>query len=243
MVAANIGSFSVGEQVSARAVAARQLERDRQVPAEGAGAVVVLAMHVVGDGAADRDEARAGRDGQEPAAAIRLRPAGDREDVGEPDAGLAGQHARVPVEGDEAVEAAAVEQPAARVERHVAIGPAAALGEGGRCAPPSASAAASAGRRRSPGRRTETRCRAGHGPAPGAGSPRATPSRSRPGREQDQAQAGRRAPARRGPSGRRRPGPRPCARARSGATCAGSRSGSPASSPRAGRGCRRCSRG
>ena len=36
------------------------------------------------------------------------------KDVGESHAGLAGQDARFPVEGDEAVEAAAVEQSAAR---------------------------------------------------------------------------------------------------------------------------------
>src|SRR5229473_4561013 len=56
--------------------------------AEGSSAVMVLTVDVVGDGSADGDEARAGRDGKEPS--FREEYA---EDVGEADAAFAAEHA------------------------------------------------------------------------------------------------------------------------------------------------------
>jgi len=92
--------------------------------AEGAGAVVVLAMHVVGDRAADRDVARAGNDRKEPAARH-----GEVEDFGKQHAGLAAQDAGDGIETDETVQAARMQQRAAVVQAAVAVAAAVAVGE------------------------------------------------------------------------------------------------------------------
>jgi hypothetical protein len=106
-----------------RAVGAQQFEAE-QMFAERAGAMMILAVHVVGDRAADRDVLRARADREEPAARHR-----EREDVGEQHAGLAVQDAGTWIERDEAVEAARVQQRAAVVQAHVAVAAAVAVGE------------------------------------------------------------------------------------------------------------------
>jgi hypothetical protein len=90
--------------------------------AEGAGPVMVLPVDVVGDGAAERDEARAGRDRQEPA--LRQRHV---DDGGEENARLGADDARLEVEIEDAVERAAVEDDATVVEARVAVAPAIAI--------------------------------------------------------------------------------------------------------------------
>ncbi len=67
MVAAYQSGFSVRGAEAAGAVGADQFEA-RDVAAEGAGDLVVLAVDVVGDGAAEGDVLGARRDGQEEAA-------------------------------------------------------------------------------------------------------------------------------------------------------------------------------
>ena len=86
-------------------IGADQLEA-RHVAAEGAGDVVVLAVDVIGDGAADGDKFCARGDGQEPAPGD-----GEVQYLGQGDAGLAAQQAVGRIEGDEAVQTRA--QPAA----------------------------------------------------------------------------------------------------------------------------------
>jgi hypothetical protein len=63
--------------------------------------MMVLPVHVVGDGAAERGELRPRRDRQEPA-----RGQGEVDDLGKQHAGFAAQDAGLRIEGDEAVEVA-----------------------------------------------------------------------------------------------------------------------------------------
>ena len=63
------------------------------VAAEGAGDVVVFAVDVVGDGAAEGDVLGAGGDGEEEAAGD-----GEVEDLGEGDAGFGGEEAGLGIE-------------------------------------------------------------------------------------------------------------------------------------------------
>src|SRR5690606_32730741 len=63
--------------------------------------VMVLAMHVAGNGTADADEARAGRDRQEPAARQE-----DIDQLGQSDPGVAVDRALVRIERMQAVERA-----------------------------------------------------------------------------------------------------------------------------------------
>lgn len=81
-------------------------------------------MHVIGDGAADGNETRARRHGKEPAARHD-----ERKYVSEQYAGLAGQHATIGIEGDEAVEAAHLQQRAAGIQPDIAIAATIAVGE------------------------------------------------------------------------------------------------------------------
>src|SRR5262249_2953198 len=96
------------------------------VIAEGTGLVVVLAVHVVGDGAAHRDEARSRQHRQAPAARHE-----DVLDVAQRGAGFASQPAGRRVEADEAVEARGAPPGAARVEAGIAVGAAQSIGDAG----------------------------------------------------------------------------------------------------------------
>ena len=98
----------------------------RDVSAEGPGTVMVLTVDVVGDGSADGDEARAGRDRKKPSFREKY-----VDDVGEADAAFAAQHASRFVESEDAVKAAAIDQFAAGVETRVAIAAAQTIGEQG----------------------------------------------------------------------------------------------------------------
>ena len=82
----------------AGAVGADQLEAGN-VAAEGSGDVVVLAVDVVGNGAADGDVFGAGSDGQKEAARD-----GEVENLGESDAGFAAENAGLRIEADQAVQ-------------------------------------------------------------------------------------------------------------------------------------------
>jgi hypothetical protein len=86
------------------------------VRAEGSGAVMILAMHVVRDRSADRNKASSGSNGQEPS--LRQKHV---DDVGKADAAFAAHHARGFVKPEDAVEATAVDQIAAGVETRVAV--------------------------------------------------------------------------------------------------------------------------
>ena len=83
----------------ARAVGADELEL-RHVAAEGAGDVMVLAVDVVRDRAAERDVLRAGRDRQKEAARN-----GEVENLRERDAGLGGEDTGRRIEPEQAVHA------------------------------------------------------------------------------------------------------------------------------------------
>jgi hypothetical protein len=96
--------------------------------AEGAGAMMILAVHVVGDGAAERDEARSGRHRQKPAARNR-----QGQDLVEQDAGFAAQQPRLLIEGDEAIERTRIDQPTAGVQTDIAITAPVAEGQYGDC--------------------------------------------------------------------------------------------------------------
>ena len=114
MVAAYQSGFSVGEQ--RRRVPSERTSSKRDVAAEGAGDVVVLAVDVVGDGAAEGDVFGSGRDGQEEAARD-----GEVEDLRERDAGLGGEKAGLGVEVDQAVHAGGEQQIAVLEQADVAI--------------------------------------------------------------------------------------------------------------------------
>ncbi len=94
------------------------------VAGEGAGAVVVFAVDVVGDRAADGDEAGAGGHGEKP-----TRRNAEAEDRVEAAPGLAVEAAGGGVERNPAVEPAGHQQAPAVVEAGVAIAPAESVGE------------------------------------------------------------------------------------------------------------------
>ncbi len=108
-----------------RAVGAKQFEAPHMA-AEGAGDMVVLAVHVVSQCAAKGDEARAGGHRQEPAARQQV-----ADDIVEQHAGLGTQHACRFVEGEVAIEAARLQQLAAGVDADVAVAAAVAPGQHG----------------------------------------------------------------------------------------------------------------
>ena len=116
---------SLGLQSMRDAVGAQQRQRS-DVVAQRAGPVVVLAVHVVGDGAADRDEAgaRASPAGTSRAAATR----GD--DLVEQHAGLALEHARVAAsKAMKRSRPRVSQQLARRVQAGVAVAAAVAVGQ------------------------------------------------------------------------------------------------------------------
>ncbi len=94
------------------------------VSAEGPSTVMVLTVDVVGDCAANGDEACAGRDRKEPSFREKY-----VDDVGEADAAFAAKHASRFVESEDAVKAPAVDQFSAGVETRVAIAASKAIGE------------------------------------------------------------------------------------------------------------------
>src|SRR6267143_450749 len=96
------------------------------VSAEGSGTVMVLTMHVVGNGPAHGNEARARRDQQKPSFREKY-----VDDIGKADATFAAQHASGFVEPEDAVEAAAVDQFAAGVETRVPVAAAETIWEQG----------------------------------------------------------------------------------------------------------------
>ena len=102
IVAANSRLVLRGEQ-SSRVPSERSSSKCATWQPNVPATMMVLAVDVVGDGAADGDELRARRHRQEPAARNAT-----REDVGQQHAGLALEHAARRVERDEAIEAARV---------------------------------------------------------------------------------------------------------------------------------------
>ena len=124
-VAANQAAPLAGAADDLLAIGALQVERQHMV-AERAAPVVVLAVHIVGDGAAHRDQARAGQHRQPPAARQE-----EVLDVAQHHARLAGQPAGRLVEGDEAIEAGRTPQGAAGIEAGIAIAAAEPVGDAG----------------------------------------------------------------------------------------------------------------
>ena len=128
------------------------------VAAEGSGAVVVLAVDVVGDGAAERHELGARRHRHEPAAGHA-----DGQERADRQSRLGPNHAGRPVGRHDAVEPAGAQQVAAVVEAHVAVGAPHAVGQRGTDAGPEG-----AGEVVEVGRLGHAAPRARH-PAPGRG--------------------------------------------------------------------------
>src|SRR6478672_2659348 len=92
--------------------------------AETADHMMVLAVNVIGDGSADRDEFRAGRDRQEPSAA------NDQiEDFRQGDAGFALENSGRLIERQKMVHPASVQENAIRVQAAVAIAAAIPMNE------------------------------------------------------------------------------------------------------------------
>ena len=85
--------------------------------AEGADILMVLAVHVVRDRAAERDELRARHDRREPA--VRH---GHAQQPVERQPGLGAQHAALAVERQDAVEQVGDDQPPALVQADIAVG-------------------------------------------------------------------------------------------------------------------------
>lgn len=96
------------------------------VRAEGSRTVVILSMDIVGDRASDRDEAGAGSDWKEPS--LREKHI---DDVREADTAFAAKYAGRFVEGQEAIEAPAVDEFAPGVETGVAVTASEAIGKQG----------------------------------------------------------------------------------------------------------------
>ena len=110
-----LGVF-LGRQRQHLAGGARQADRVH-VRAEGAGMLVVLAVHVVRDRAAEGHELRSRHDRREPA--VRH---GHAQQPVERQPGLGAQHAALAVEGHDAVEPVGDDQPPALVQAHIAVG-------------------------------------------------------------------------------------------------------------------------
>ena len=98
-----------------RSVGAEKLEAI-QMAAEGPGAMMVLAMHVIGDGAANGQEPGSRHGRQDPSGRNR-----EVENSRKLNARLASHRAAVDVEGQETVQVSAFDQRTARVETAVAI--------------------------------------------------------------------------------------------------------------------------
>ena len=78
--------------------------------AEAARAMMILAMHVIGDRTADADEFGARRYRQKPAAIKPFSSTKDAQDIGQGYARFDLDHAGFAVEGDEAIEPAHIDQ-------------------------------------------------------------------------------------------------------------------------------------
>src|SRR5688572_24259494 len=98
--------------------------------AKRAEPMMVLSMDVVRDRAPNGDEAGPRRHWQEPPPATCLRFAHNFQNIGEANASLALKHAGFVVECYKPVKRSAVDQAAARIQRHVAIGPSASIRKG-----------------------------------------------------------------------------------------------------------------
>src|SRR5271165_3060176 len=96
------------------------------VVSEGSSTMMVLPVDVIGNGSADGNKARPGRDGKEPSFRQEY-----VENIGEADATFAAQHACRFVETEDAVEPATVDEFAAGVETRIAVTAAEAKGEQG----------------------------------------------------------------------------------------------------------------
>ena len=112
-----------GRAVEALAVGADELKLG-DVGAEGAGEVVIFAVDVVGNGAAEGDVFRSRGDGEEPA--VRD---GEVEELGEREAGFGGEDSLLLVKAEQAVHAGGDEEVAALEEAGVAVAAAHADGE------------------------------------------------------------------------------------------------------------------
>ena len=120
--AEKLGTVS-GADLDGGAVAPEQSE-PQDVAAEGAGAVMVLAVDVVRDRAPERHEFGAGRHRHEPAARY-----GERQQRPDRQARLGPHHAARPVGRDQPVEPSGADEMAAAVEADVAVGAPEAMGE------------------------------------------------------------------------------------------------------------------
>jgi hypothetical protein len=105
------------------AIAANQADA-QDVIAESAERMVALAVHVIGDGAAYRDELCSRRDGQNPAARD-----GKPLDVPQQHAGFADQTAGIVIESDEMIQPRRHPEYAFRVEADVPVTAAHAMGQ------------------------------------------------------------------------------------------------------------------
>src|SRR5208282_38544 len=92
------------------------------VSTEGSSAMMVLTVHVIGDGSTYSDEAGAGRDGKEPSFGKK-----NVDDVGEAHAAFAAKHAGGFVETEDTVETGTVDQFAVGVETGIAVAAAEAI--------------------------------------------------------------------------------------------------------------------
>src|ERR1700694_978832 len=86
---------------------------------------MVLAVYIVGNGSANRNELGAGRYRQKPATRHH-----DLQNLGQRDSGFAAQQARLFIKGDETLQMTDIERDASRVEATIAI--AASISEGQR---------------------------------------------------------------------------------------------------------------
>ena len=116
-------SVFIGGAAAPGTIGTQQLETEH-VRTEAAGRMVVLAMHIVGDGPAKRHIARSRCNRQEPATRHEY-----GKDVGKQNTSLAGQHPRCFVKGDETVETAHLQQGCTGIEADIAITAAIAIGQ------------------------------------------------------------------------------------------------------------------
>ena len=116
MVEANSAGSLCARDLEPAAVAAQKSEGAHMAP-EGAGPMMVLAVNVIGDGAAKRHETGSRRRWQEPAFGN-----GEAKDFGKADAGVGAQHALDRIEVNDAIELRHVDQIAIPVETGIAVG-------------------------------------------------------------------------------------------------------------------------
>jgi len=90
--------------------------------AECAELMMVLAMHVIGDGPAERDEFRAGQNGRKPEGAIGIGLDAQTQEIEQREARIRDDDARFAIEGVDAVKPSRLNQAAAEIEARIAIG-------------------------------------------------------------------------------------------------------------------------